>query len=112
MYTIGRTGRAGANGELFLYLAQTRLLLRDIEKLIGLKIPTENIAGFEPDPKASTQPIKQGQADNNAIQHLDNRKRIVQTEAVTIALVQDVITTDVLTKKLSLSVWSRMIAFF
>jgi hypothetical protein len=43
-------------------------------------------------------------ADNNAIQHLDNRKRIVQTEAVTIALVQDVITTDVLTKKLSLSV--------
>jgi ATP-dependent RNA helicase RhlE len=44
-----------------LYLAQTRLFLRDIEKLIGLKIPTENIAGFEPDPKASTQPIKQGQ---------------------------------------------------
>jgi hypothetical protein len=34
--------------KLFLYLAQTRLL-RDIEKLIGLKIPTENIAGFEPD---------------------------------------------------------------
>jgi ATP-dependent RNA helicase RhlE len=47
--------------EKLLYLAQTRLLfLRDIEKLIGLKIPTENIAGFEPDP-ASTQPIKQGQ---------------------------------------------------
>jgi ATP-dependent RNA helicase RhlE len=47
--------------KLFLYLAQTRpLFLRDIEKLIGLKIPTENIAGFEPDPKAS-KPIKQGQ---------------------------------------------------
>jgi ATP-dependent RNA helicase RhlE len=29
-----------------------------IEKLIGLR--TEN-SGFEPDPKASTQPIKQGQ---------------------------------------------------
>jgi hypothetical protein len=71
--------------------------------LIGLKIPTENIAGFEPDPKASTQPIKQGQGRQQR-QHLDNRKRIVQTEAVTIALVQDVITTDVLTKKLSLSV--------
>jgi ATP-dependent RNA helicase RhlE len=33
--------------------------------LIGLKIPTENIAGFEPDPKASTQPIKQGQQRNS-----------------------------------------------
>jgi hypothetical protein len=68
-----------------------------------LKIPTENIAGFEPDPKASTQPIKQGQGRQQR-NSTPNRKRIVQTEAVIIALVQDVITTDVLTKKLSLSV--------
>jgi hypothetical protein len=72
--------------------------------LIGLKIPTENIAGFEPDPKASTQPIKQGQGRQQRNSTPRQPKRIVQTEAVTIALVQDVITTDVLTKKLSLSV--------
>jgi hypothetical protein len=90
--------------KLFLYLAQTRLLLRDIEKLIGLKIPTENIAGLSQIRKHLLNLLNKVKADNNAIQHLDNRKRIVQTEAVIIALVQDVITTDVLTKKLSLSV--------
>jgi hypothetical protein len=66
--------------------------------LIGLKIPTENIAGFEPDPKASTQPIKQGQGRQQRNSTPRQPKQIVQTEAVTIALVQDVITTDVLTK--------------
>ena len=35
--------------------------LRDIEKLVGLKIPVEIVEGFEPDPNASTKPIKQGQ---------------------------------------------------
>jgi ATP-dependent RNA helicase RhlE len=62
VHRIGRTGRAGANGEaISLFSPDETVFLRDIEKLIGLKIPTENIAGFEPDPKASTQPIKQGQ---------------------------------------------------
>lgn len=62
VHRIGRTGRAGANGEaISLFSPDETTFLRDIEKLIGMKIPTENIAGFEPDPKASTQPIKQGQ---------------------------------------------------
>ncbi|MEZ7504546.1 DEAD/DEAH box helicase [Flavobacterium sp. Arc2] len=62
VHRIGRTGRAGANGEaISLFSPDETTFLRDIEKLIGLKLPTENIAGFEPDPKASTQPIKQGQ---------------------------------------------------
>ncbi|CAM3021179.1 DEAD/DEAH box helicase [Flavobacterium frigoris] len=62
VHRIGRTGRAGANGEaISLFSPDETTFLRDIEKLIGIKIPTENIAGFEPDPKASTQPIKQGQ---------------------------------------------------
>jgi hypothetical protein len=80
--------------------------------LIGLKIPTENIAGFEPDPKASTQPIKQGQ-DNNAIQHLDNQKTDSPNRSGNNSFgPDDVITTDVLTKKLSFRFRSRMIAFF
>jgi superfamily II DNA/RNA helicase len=102
VHRIGRTGRAGANGEaISLFSPDETTFLRDIEKLIGLKIPTENIAGLSQIRKHLLNLLNKVKADNNAIQHLDNRKRIVQTEAVTIALVQDVITTDVLTKKLS-----------
>lgn len=62
VHRIGRTGRAGANGEaISLFSPDETVFLRDIEKLIGMKLPTENIAGFEPDPNASTAPTKQGQ---------------------------------------------------
>jgi hypothetical protein len=91
-----------------LFSPDETTFLRDIEKLIGLKIPTENIAGFEPDPKASTQPIKQGQQRNST----PRQPKTDSPKAVIIALVQDVITTDVLTKKLSFRFRSRMIAFF
>jgi ATP-dependent RNA helicase RhlE len=62
VHRIGRTGRAGASGEaISLFSPDETVFLRDIEKLIGLKLPKEQIAGFEADPNASTQPIKQGQ---------------------------------------------------
>jgi len=62
VHRIGRTGRAGARGEaLSLVSADETTFLRDIEKLVGLKIPVEIVEGFEPDPNASTSPIKQGQ---------------------------------------------------
>jgi ATP-dependent RNA helicase RhlE len=62
VHRIGRTGRAGASGEaLSLVCADETTYLRDIEKLVGLKIPVEIVKGFEPDPNASTEPIKQGQ---------------------------------------------------
>ncbi|MCK0110249.1 DEAD/DEAH box helicase [Flavobacteriaceae bacterium S0825] len=62
VHRIGRTGRAGANGEaVSLVSADETTYLRDIEKLVGLKIPVEIVEGFEPDPNASTKPIKQGQ---------------------------------------------------
>ena len=62
VHRIGRTGRAGASGEaISLFSPDETTFLRDIEKLVGLKLPVENISGFEPDPNASTQPIKQGQ---------------------------------------------------
>ncbi len=62
IHRIGRTGRAGASGEaISLFSPDETVFLRDIEKLIGLKLPKENIKGFEPDPNASTEPIKQGQ---------------------------------------------------
>ena len=61
VHRIGRTGRAGASGEaISLVSADETTFLRDIEKLVGMKIPMEIIEGFEPDPNASTEPIKQG----------------------------------------------------
>jgi ATP-dependent RNA helicase RhlE len=62
VHRIGRTGRAGASGEaISLFSPDETVFLRDIEKLVGLKLPKENITGFESDPNASTEPIKQGQ---------------------------------------------------
>ena len=62
VHRIGRTGRAGASGEaVSLFSPDETVFLRDIEKLVGLKIPREQIKGFEADPNASTEPIKQGQ---------------------------------------------------
>mgnify|MGYP000509855345 FL=1 len=62
VHRIGRTGRAGASGEaLSLVSADETSYLKSIEKLVGIKIPTEVIEGFEPDPNASTEPLKRGQ---------------------------------------------------
>ncbi|GAA4931920.1 ATP-dependent RNA helicase RhlE [Algibacter agarivorans] len=66
VHRIGRTGRAGASGEaLSLVSADETSFLRDIEKLIEMKLPVQIIEGFEPDPNASTAPIKQGQGRQN-----------------------------------------------
>ncbi|WP_203257840.1 DEAD/DEAH box helicase [Hyunsoonleella ulvae] len=62
VHRIGRTGRAGANGQaISLVSADETSFLKGIEKLIGENIEVEIIEGFEPDPNASTEPIKPGQ---------------------------------------------------
>ena len=62
VHRIGRTGRAGASGlAISLVSADETTFLSDIEKLIRERIPVEIVEGFEPDPNASTEPIKQGQ---------------------------------------------------
>lgn len=66
VHRIGRTGRAGASGEaLSLVSADETEFLRDIQKLVRIKIPVEIVEGFEPDPNASTKPIKQGGGGRN-----------------------------------------------
>ena len=66
VHRIGRTGRAGASGEaISLVSADETTYLRDIEKLVGERIPVSIIEGFEPDPNASTQPIKKQQRGQN-----------------------------------------------
>ena len=65
VHRIGRTGRAGASGQaISLVSADEISYLRSIEKLIGMSIDMEIIEGFEPDPNASTEPIKPGQNRN------------------------------------------------
>ena len=60
VHRIGRTGRAGANGEaISLVCIDEKEYLSDIEKLVKLKIPAKIKSGFEPDPNAVAQPPKQ-----------------------------------------------------
>src|SRR5208282_1252285 len=58
IHRIGRTGRAGADGEaISLVCVDEHVFLRDIERLIKRSIPREVIAGFEPDPNAIAQTV-------------------------------------------------------
>jgi ATP-dependent RNA helicase RhlE len=58
VHRIGRTGRAGAEGEaISLVTVDEEGFLRDIERLIRRSVPREVLAGFEPDPNARPQPV-------------------------------------------------------
>ena len=51
VHRVGRTGRAGREGEaISLIDIYEKCDIKDIEKLIGQKIPQETVEGFEPDP--------------------------------------------------------------
>jgi ATP-dependent RNA helicase RhlE len=59
VHRIGRTGRAGAEGDaISLVCVDERPLLREIERLLGAPIETQVVAGFEPDPSARPEPIR------------------------------------------------------
>jgi len=61
VHRIGRTGRAGAQGEaVSLVCIDENGFLRDIEKLIKREIPKEVVAGFAPDPNEKAEPIVLG----------------------------------------------------
>jgi ATP-dependent RNA helicase RhlE len=61
VHRIGRTGRAGNEGQaVSLVCVDEHGLLRDIERLLNRKLPSETIAGYEPDPSIRPQPIKRG----------------------------------------------------
>ncbi len=53
VHRIGRTGRAGASGEAISLVSADELpYVRGIEKLLGQKLPSEVIKGFEPTEQA------------------------------------------------------------
>ncbi|MGB3180623.1 MAG: DEAD/DEAH box helicase [Cyclobacteriaceae bacterium] len=60
VHRIGRTGRAGASGEALSLVSVDELeYLRDIEKLIGLKLDSDIVPGFEPVDQPSPDDKKQ-----------------------------------------------------
>jgi ATP-dependent RNA helicase RhlE len=61
VHRIGRTGRAGAQGEaLSLVCRDEEGFLRDIQKLIKRDIPQETLLGFEPPLHEKAEPIVLG----------------------------------------------------
>jgi len=59
VHRIGRTGRAGADGDaISLVCVDERPLLAEIERLLGYRIETEIVEGFAPDPTIRPEPIE------------------------------------------------------
>ena len=66
VHRIGRTGRAGHEGEAMSLVCVDELkLLRDIEKLIARDIPKTIIEGYLPDPSIKAEPIQNGSNGRN-----------------------------------------------
>ena len=75
VHRIGRTGRAGNEGEAMSLVCVDELkLLRDIEKLIKREIPKEVIDGFEPDPSIKAQPLTNGRNKGRGQQQRSPRR--------------------------------------
>jgi len=65
VHRIGRTGRAGNEGEAMSLVCVDELkLLKDIEKLINREIPKDVVEGYEPDPSIKAQPITRGRGQS------------------------------------------------
>ena len=61
VHRIGRTGRAGNEGQaVSLVCVDEKQLLRSIERLLKRDIPKEIIPGYEPDPSIPPEPIPNG----------------------------------------------------
>lgn len=61
VHRIGRTGRAGNDGEAMSLVCVDELkLLKDIERLMKRDIPKVVINGFEPDASIKAEPIRNG----------------------------------------------------
>ena len=75
VHRIGRTGRAGNEGEaMSLVCIDEQGLLRDIEHLIKREIPKDVVEGFEPDPTIRAAPLNKGNNRNRGNQRQASAK--------------------------------------
>jgi len=64
VHRIGRTGRAGNEGEaVSLVCVDENKLLRDIERLLKRDVPKVVVGGYEPDPSIRPEPIQNGRGN-------------------------------------------------
>ena len=79
IHRIGRTGRAGNEGEAMSLVCVDELkLLKDIERLLKREIPKDVISGYEPDPTIAAQPINRGRASKPGNAKRGSRKQTQQ----------------------------------
>jgi ATP-dependent RNA helicase RhlE len=65
VHRIGRTGRAGNEGEaMSLVCVDEHKLLQNIERLIKRKLNKDIIPGYEPDPSIKPEPIRNNRGGN------------------------------------------------
>jgi ATP-dependent RNA helicase RhlE len=63
VHRIGRTGRAGNEGEaVSLVCIDERSLLKGIERLIKRDLPKKTVEGYEPNPMIKSEPILRGRS--------------------------------------------------
>jgi len=75
VHRIGRTGRAGNEGEArSLVCVDEHKHLRDIERLLNRNIPKDIIPGYEPDPSIKAVPIQKGRGAKTGNSKQANRK--------------------------------------
>ena len=75
VHRIGRTGRAGNEGEAMSLVCVDELkLLKDIERLIKRDIPSITFEGYEPDPSIRAEPINKGRGSRPANTNRGGRK--------------------------------------
>jgi len=80
VHRIGRTGRAGNEGEaMSLVCVDEHKLLKDIERLLKRDLPKEIIPGYEPDPTIKAEPIPNGR--NSRGNHAPRRPQEPRAQA-------------------------------
>jgi ATP-dependent RNA helicase RhlE len=79
VHRIGRTGRAGNEGEaVSLVCVDEHKLLRDIERLLKREIPKQVLGGYEPDPSIPAEAIpngRNGRAGDRSVRPPQGRRK-------------------------------------